>query len=158
MFVKPQVTYRQTVQQTAFDTGIFDNQIAGKDQYGKVTLEISSTEPGTGIEIVDSLDNLPEEDKRYLREGVEEALKVGPQGYPMTDVKVRLQNAEYSEGVSTPQGFKIAGSIAVKNASRSAGSTILEPIFDVEVTSPEEYTGDIIADLNARRGRTEIIR
>lgn len=152
---KPQVSYRETVASTASETGIFDNQLAGKDQYGKVTLEVSPADTGSGSSVEGTIDNLPEEDFRYLKEGVEEALKVGPQGYPMTDVKVRLQNAEYLEGVSTPQGFKIAGSIAVKNACRKAGSTMLEPLFDVEVTVPEEYTGDIIADLNARRGRVE---
>ncbi len=152
---KPQVAYRETVSDTAVDSAEFENQVGGKNQVGQVELEISATDAGEGLVIESEINHLPEECIRYLNEGVEEALKVGPQGYPMIDVKVRLLNAEYSDGVSTPLGYKIAGSIAVKNASRKAGSTILEPIFAVEVIAPEEYTGDIIADLNSRRGRMD---
>ena len=152
---KPQVAYRETIAQKVVDEATFENQIAGKIQFGQVKLEISTADIGDGLNIINEISNLPEEDMRYLIDGVKEALKVGPQGYPMLDLSVRLINAEYLDGVSTPLGYKIAGSIAVKNASRKAGSTILEPVFAVEVTAPDEYTGDIIADLNARRGRME---
>ena len=98
---------------------------------------------------------LPKEITEALKKGVHDGLQVGPNGYPMIDVKVRLIDAQYSEEDSTELGYKIAGSIAVKDAVREANPVLLEPVFNVEVISPEEYTGDIIADLNARRGKVE---
>ncbi len=156
---RPQVAYREKPATIAKDSAVFENQIAGKLQYGDVTVEISPGGNGSGIVIENKIptNKLPEDLVKSIQEGVEEALKVGPNGYPMIDVKVRLLDAVYSIGTSTNLGCKIAGTIAVKNASRQAGSTILEPYFKVEVISPDEYTGDIIADINARRGRIENI-
>ncbi|MEI6090492.1 MAG: elongation factor G [bacterium] len=156
---RPQVAYREKPATIAKDSAVFENQIAGKLQHGDVTVEISPGDNGSGIVIENKIqtNKLPEEFAKSIQEGVEEALKVGPQGYPMLDVKVRLLDAGYLVGTSTNLGFKIAGTIAVKNASRQAGSTILEPYFKVEVISPDEYTGDIIADINSRRGRIENI-
>jgi elongation factor G len=156
---RPQVAYREKPATIAIDSAVFENQIAGKLQYGEVTVEISPGDNGSGIIIENKIptNKLPEEFVKSIQEGVEEALKVGPQGYPMIDVKVRLIDAVYLVGTSTNLGFKIAGTIAVKNASRQAGSSILEPYFKVEVISPDEYTGDIIADITSRRGRIENI-
>jgi elongation factor G len=156
---RPQVAYREKPATIAKDSAVFENPIAGKLQYGEVTVEISPGDNGSGIVIENKIptNKLPEELVKSIQEGVDEALKVGPQGYPMIDVKVRLLDAVYLVGTSTSLGCKIAGTIAVKNANRQAGSTILEPYFKVEVISPDEYTGDIIADINARRGRIENI-
>jgi elongation factor G len=156
---RPQVAYREKPATIAKDSAVFENPIAGKLQYGEVTVEIAPGDNGSGIVIENKIptNKLPEELVKSIQEGVDEALKVGPQGYPMIDVRVRLLDAVYSVGTTTNLGCKIAGTIAVKNASRQAGSTILEPYFKVEVISPDEYTGDIIADINARRGRIENI-
>jgi len=156
---RPQVAYREKPATIAKDSAVFENPIAGKLQYGEVTVEISPGDNGSGIDIENKIptNKLPEELVKSIQEGVEEALKVGPQGNPMIDVRVRLLDAVYSVGTTTNLGCKIAGTIAVKNASRQAGSTILEPYFKVEVISPDEYTGDVIADINARRGRIENI-
>jgi elongation factor G len=154
---KPQVAYKETVSDTVIQDATFEKQMAGKDQYGHVKLEISPAERGKGIVVQNAIVNSPlnKEMIDSLEKGVNDGLQVGPQGYQMIDVKVRLLDARYSEEESTALGYKIAGSIAVKDAARKAKPALLEPVFDVEVTSPEEYTGDIIADLNARRGKVE---
>lgn len=154
---KPQVAYKETVSGRVVHEATFDKQMAGKNQYGHVKLEIMPGERGKGVVIENAIVNskLNKEMTDALEKGVNDGLQVGPQGYQMIDVRVRLIDAHYSEEESTPIGYKVAGSIAVKDAARLASPILLEPIFNVEVTSPEEYTGDIIADLSARRGKVE---
>jgi len=153
----PQVAYRETVNNPIIEDFTYENQIAGKNQYGNVKLELSPAGTNEGLVIDNQLPAklLPENIVKNIITGIEEAVKVGPQGYPMIDVKVRLINAQYFEGESTELGYKIASTMAIKNASRNAGSKLLEPVVKIEVISPEDYTGDIIADLNSRRGRIE---
>lgn len=153
----PQVAYRETVNNPIIEDFTYENQIAGKNQYGNVKLELSPSGTNEGLVIDNQLPAklLPENIVKNIIIGIEEAVKVGPQGYPMIDIKVRLINAQYFEGESTELGYKIAATMAIKNASRNAGSKLLEPVVKVEVISPEDYTGDIIADLNSRRGRIE---
>ncbi len=154
---KPQVSYRETISDTKVQVTTFEKVMAGKNQYGNVKIEIAPASRGEGIVIENEISDkkLPKEITEALKKGVHDGLQVGPNGYPMIDVKVRLIDAQYSEEDSTELGYKIAGSIAVKDAVREANPVLLEPVFNVEVISPEEYTGDIIADLNARRGKVE---
>lgn len=156
---KPQVAYRETVSVTIAESGTFDRQAAGKHQYGNITLEVSPAPKGEGINIDDSplatKELLPQDYYPYIRQGISDGLQVGPQGYPMIDIRVRVLDAMINEEYSTELGYKIAATIAVRDACRKAGPVLLEPIFELEIVSPEEYVGDIIADLNARRGRVE---
>lgn len=155
---KPQVAYKETITMTVTHVATFDKQIAGKNQFGQVKIELMPAVSGEGIVIesaIDKKNKLNKEMRDALEQGVRDGLQVGPQGYPMIDVKVRLVDAQYSEEDSTAIGYKVAGSIAVKEAARLASPQLLEPVFMIEVTSPEEYSGDIIADLNARRGKVE---
>ncbi len=157
---KPQVAYRETITDTIKRTGEFDNQVAGKNQYGKVEIEITPSERGSGIIIQRAIKNcdLPKHSKHLIlaiEKGVRDALLVGPLGYPAVDVTAVITYADYDSEISTELGFQIAANIAVKEACRAAGPVLLEPFFEIEVVSPEEYVGDIIADLNSRRGKIE---
>ena len=154
---KPQVAYRESISNKIKCQGEFDKTTSGKHQFGRITLEISPAETGSGISIENEIPDsvLATEFVEAAKKGVMDGLLVGPQGYPMIDVHVKLLKADFNDEFSTELGYQVAATIAVKDASRSAAPVLLEPIVDLEIVSPEEYTGDIIAELNAKRGRID---
>lgn len=156
---KPQVSYRETIQNSISETHLYERAHGGKNQVGKVSIFVEPNESGKGIELVNII-NDKKLNKLFIdsaENGIRESLQIGMQGYPLQDVKVTLKEIEYVEGVTTDLGTKIAASIAVKEALRNAGTVLLEPIFSLEIVSPEEYVGDIISDLNSRKGRIDKI-
>ncbi len=154
---KPQVSYKETINQSVSSDYHFERIIAGKNQIGDVSVEISPNERGKGLVVENTIDNkaIPKFLIDAAMNGISEAIQMGLHGYPLLDVVVKLIKIEYIEGSTTETGIKIAGSIAVKNALNKIGTVLLEPIFKVEIVSPEQYVGDIISDLNARKGRIE---
>ena len=156
---KPQVAYRETIRNAVQKIqGKFVRQTGGRGQYGDVWLRVEPSEPGEGYsfasEIVGGV--VPKEYHKAVDEGVREALDSGViAGYPVVDVKVALVDGSYHDVDSSEMAFKIAGSMALKEGLRKGDSALLEPIFAVEVVTPEEYMGDVIGDLNSRRGRVE---
>jgi len=153
---KPQVAYRETIRGRGEAQGRFIRQTGGRGQYGDVYLEVEPAAPGEGIVFEDRIVGgaIPREFIPAVEKGVREALETGVlAGYPMVDVRVRLVDGSYHEVDSSELAFKIAGSIAVKEACRKARPVLLEPIMDVEVVTPEEYLGAVVGDLNSRRGR-----
>jgi elongation factor G len=155
---KPQVAYKETVRKTAKAEGKFVRQSGGRGQYGHVWIEISPNEKGMGFEFENAIVGgvIPKEYIKPVEQGIVEAMKNGVlAGYPVEDVKVKLYDGSFHEVDSSEMAFKVAGSIAFKEAARKAGPAILEPIMAVEVVTPEEYMGDVIGDLNSRRGKIE---
>jgi elongation factor G len=154
---KPQVSYRETIGETVVEEAVFERQLANKNQYGHIKIQILPGERNEGLLVENNLkkSKIPENLVTALEQGVREALNIGPNGYPMIDVKVRILESDYILDTTTEIGCKIAASTAVKEACRKAKPVMLEPVFKVDVTSPEEYVGDIIADINSRRGRVE---
>ncbi len=154
---KPQVSYRETIAEFVVEESTFDRQIAGKQQYGHVKIEIEPAQRGEGIIVENKVpkSKMPELLVKALEMGVKEALNTGTQGYPMIDIKVKIIESFYSVDSSTELGNKIAAATAVKDACRKIGTILLEPVFGVEVISPEDYVGDIISDINSRKGRIE---
>ncbi|MBU3742602.1 MAG: elongation factor G [Candidatus Kapabacteria bacterium] len=158
---KPQVAYRETVTSPARHEGRFVRSATGKNQFGQVTVEVRPNDSGKGSKFINELAPgvLPEPYATSVEQGAMEALKVGPvAGYPMIDVTVALVDAAYNEDDATEMAYAIASSIAVKDAVRLASPVILEPCFRVEVVTPEEYVGEVIADLSSRYGRIEGIQ
>jgi elongation factor G len=153
---RPQVSYRETVRGTAQKIeGRFVRQTGGSGQYGIVYINIEGA-PGEGFEFVNQIKggSIPTEFIPAVEKGVEEALETGVKaGYPMVDVRVTLVDGKYHDTDSSEIAFKIAGSLALKEAAKRAKPVLLEPVFSVEVVTPEEYMGDVIGDLNRRRGR-----
>lgn len=155
---KPQVAYRETVTRKSSAEGRFVRQTGGRGQYGHVKLTVEPNEPGKGFEFIDAIVGgaIPREYIPAVEAGVREAMESGVlAGYPMVDVIVTLEDGSYHEVDSSEMAFKIAASMGFKAAAEKAAPTILEPMMKIEVTVPEEYTGDVIGDLNARRGRIE---
>lgn len=155
---KPQVAYRETVTRKSSSEGRFVRQTGGRGQYGHVKLTVEPNEPGKGFEFIDAIVGgaIPREYIPAVEAGVREAMESGVlAGYPMVDVIVTLEDGSYHEVDSSEMAFKIAASMGFKAAAEKAAPTILEPMMKIEVTVPEEYTGDVIGDLNARRGRVE---
>ena len=154
---KPQVAYRETMSGHIRQDAVFDKPIGGKPQYGYVILEIQQAQRSKGIIINNKIsdDKIPKKFHPAIKKGIIEALQVGMNGYPVIDVEVNIVDGNFNQETSTELAYQIAASIAVKDGMRNAGTILLEPVFEVEVVSPEEYVGDIIADLNARRGRVE---
>ncbi|HWB86208.1 MAG TPA: elongation factor G [Bryobacteraceae bacterium] len=155
---KPQVAYRETIRKNAEAEGRFVRQTGGRGQYGHVKIKIEPLQPGEGFEFVNEVfgGSVPKEFIAPTQAGIKEALEGGIlAGFPMSDVKVILYDGSYHEVDSSEMAFKIAGSMAVKEAARRAKPVLLEPIMAVEVVVPEEYMGDVIGDLNSRRGRIE---
>ena len=153
---KPQVAYRETITAAATQRHRFIRQTGGKGMFGDVTLKIEPQTPGTGFTFENEIvgGSIPKEYIPAVEKGVEEALKNGiVAGYPMVDIMVRLIDGSYHDVDSSEMAFKIAGSIAFKEACAKAKPRLLEPIMDVEVVVPDEYMGDIIGDLSSRRGR-----
>jgi elongation factor G len=153
---RPQVSYRETVRGTATKVeGRHVRQTGGSGQYGIVYIDIEPA-PGEGFDFVNKIKggSVPTEFIPAIEKGVEEALETGVRaGYPMVDVRVTLTDGKYHDTDSSEIAFKIAGSLALKEAARRAKPVLLEPVFSVEVVTPEEYMGDVIGDLNRRRGR-----
>jgi elongation factor G len=155
---KPQVAYRETIRAKAEAEGRFVRQTGGHGQYGHVKIRIEPLPAGGGYEFEDDTHggSIPKEYISAVNRGIGEALEGGIlAGYPMSDVKVSLYDGSYHEVDSSEIAFKIAGSMAIKTASRKAQPVLLEPVMNIEVVVPEEYMGDVIGDLNSRRGRIE---
>ncbi len=155
---KPQVAYKETIRRKAQIEGKFVRQSGGKGQYGHVWLELEPKQPGEGFEFVNKIVGgvIPKEYIPAVQRGVEEATQNGVLGgYPVLDLKVTLFDGSYHEVDSSEMAFKIAGSMAFKDGCKKADPALLEPIMKVEVTVPEEYMGDVLGDINSRRGRVE---
>lgn len=157
---RPQVAYRETITQPAKAQGRFVRQSGGRGQFGDVHLEIEPLEKGKGFEFENKIfgGSIPKEYIKPVEEGVKEAMSTGVvAGYPVVDVKVTLVDGSYHEVDSSEMAFKIAGSIGFKAAVQKAKPVLLEPVMKVEVTAPEEYTGDVMGNLSSRRGSIESI-
>ncbi len=155
---KPQVSYRETIRRLAEGNGRFVRQTGGKGQYGHVVLKLEPLEKGTGNEFVDKTIGgvIPKEYMRAIDHGIRAALETGVYaGYPMVDVRATVFDGSYHEVDSSEMAFKIAASMAVKDAVTKASPAILEPMMRVEVTMPEQFMGDVIGDLNRRRGHVD---
>ncbi|WP_192485294.1 MULTISPECIES: elongation factor G [Cysteiniphilum] len=151
----PQVAYRETIKQAVDAEGKFVRQSGGRGQYGHVWVKLEPQEMGKGFEFVDQIVGgvVPREYIGAVGKGIEEQLQNGViAGYPMIDVKATLYDGSYHDVDSSEMAFKIAGSMAVKSGAQKATPVILEPLMKVEVVTPEEYMGDVIGDLNRRRG------
>jgi elongation factor G len=155
---RPQVSYRETIRGTAQNIeGRFVRQTGGSGQYGIVYIDVEPA-PGEGFDFINKIKGgaIPTEFIPAVEKGVEEALENGPRaGYPMVDVRVTLNDGKYHDTDSSEIAFKVAGSLALKEAVRRAKPVLLEPIFAVEVVTPEEFMGDVIGDLNRRRGHVQ---
>jgi elongation factor G len=155
---KPQVAYRETIRKHAEAEGKYIRQTGGRGQYGHVKIRLEPQQPGAGYEFVNDIVGgvVPKEYIKPVDQGIREAMEGGVlAGYEMVDVKAILYDGSYHEVDSNEMAFKIAGSMAFKEAARKASPVLLEPVMSVEVVVPEEYMGDIIGDLNSRRGRIE---
>jgi elongation factor G len=156
---RPQVAYRETIGRPAEKIhGRFVRQTGGSGQYGDVVINLLPQEPGAGYEFVDRIvgGKIPKEYIPAANAGIQEAMGSGIlAGYPVVDVKVELVDGSYHEVDSSERAFKIAGSIAFKEAMKRAKPKLLEPVMAVEVTTPEDYLGDVMGNLNSRRGRIE---
>lgn len=155
---KPQVAYKETIRASAKAEGKFIRQSGGRGQYGHVMIEIEPAEIGKGFEFVNKIvgGTIPREYIPAVEKGIKEAMDSGVlAGYPVVDVKATLYDGSYHEVDSSEMAFKIAGSMAFKEAAKKAKPVLLEPIMSVEVVTPEEYMGDVMGDLNARRGRIQ---
>jgi elongation factor G len=153
---KPQVAYRETITKKVKVEGKFVRQSGGRGQYGHVWLEVEPQEPGKGYEFVDAIKGgvVPREYIPAVDKGIQEAMNTGVlAGFPVVDFKVSLIDGSYHEVDSSEMAFKIAGSMGFKEGCHKASPVLLEPIMSVEVVVPEEYMGDVIGDLNSRRGR-----
>ena len=153
---KPQVAYRETITKKVKVEGKFVRQSGGRGQYGHVWLEVEPQEPGKGYEFVDAIKGgvVPREYIPAVDKGIREAMDTGVlAGYPVVDFKVTLIDGSYHEVDSSEMAFKIAGSMGFKEGCSKAQPVLLEPIMSVEVVVPEEYMGEVIGDLNSRRGR-----
>jgi elongation factor G len=155
---RPQVAYKETITRPAKAEGRFVRQTGGRGQYGDVWVELEPLEKGTGFEFVNKIVGgvVPREYIGPVEAGIKEAMESGVlAGYPVIDVRAILYDGSYHDVDSSEMAFKIAGSMAFKNAAGKAGPVLLEPIMRVEVTTPENFVGDVIGDLNSRRGRVE---
>jgi elongation factor G len=155
---RPSVSYRETIRRTAEGNGRFVRQTGGKGQYGHAVIKLEPTEKGAGYEFVDKIVGgvIPREYIKSVDAGIRETLQTGIYaGYPMVDVRATLFDGSYHEVDSSEMAFKIAGSLAVKDAVGKADPAVLEPMMRVEVTMPGEFVGDVIGDLNSRRGHVE---
>src|ERR1700756_5050433 len=155
---KPQVNYRETIRRHAEAEGKYIRQTGGRGQYGHAKIYLDPQPPGTGYEFVNDIvgGSVPKEFIKPIDQGIQEALEGGVlAGYPMVDVKATLYDGSYHDVDSNEMAFKIAGSMAFKEAARKASPVLLEPVMSVEVVTPEDYAGVIMGDLSSRRGRIE---
>jgi elongation factor G len=155
---KPQVSYKETITHEAEVDNKYAKQSGGHGQYGHVKIRVYPREAGEGFEFKNSIVGgaIPKEFIPKVEEGIREAMQNGPlAGYQVVDVGVELYDGSYHEVDSSEMAFKIAASMAFREAAKKAGPVLLEPIFKIEVTVPEEYMGDVIGDVSSRRGRIE---
>jgi elongation factor G len=155
---KPQVAYRETIRKAAEGEGRFVRQTGGRGQYGHVKITVEPMPQGSGFQFENAIVGgaIPKEFIKPVEAGIQEALESGIlAGYEMVDVKATVYDGSYHEVDSSEMAFKIAGSMALKDAVRKANPVLLEPIMSVEIVVPEEYMGDVIGDINSRRGRIE---
>jgi elongation factor G len=151
----PQVAYRETIRSAVEQEGKFVRQSGGRGQYGHVYLRVEPRESGAGYEFVSEIvgGSVPREYIPAVDKGVQEAMENGViAGYPMVDIKVTLYDGSYHDVDSSEMAFKIAGSMCLREAVQNAKPVLLEPVMQVEVVTPEEYMGDVMGDLNSRRG------
>jgi elongation factor G len=154
---KPQVAYRETIAKSMKAEGRFVRQSGGKGQYGHVWLTLEPQAPGKGFEFVNRIvgGTIPREYIPAVQKGVKEAMEKGVlAGYPMVDIKVTLFDGSYHEVDSSEMAFKIAGSMGFKEGARRASPILLEPMMSIEIITPDEFTGQVVGDLTARRGKT----
>jgi len=152
---KPQVAYRETIRSPVEQEGKFVRQSGGRGQYGHVYIKIEPREPGEGYEFVNAIVGgvVPKEYIPAVDKGIREQMENGViAGYPVVDCRVTLYDGSYHDVDSSEMAFKIAGSMAFKEGAAKASPVLLEPIMKVEVVTPEEYMGDVMGDLNRRRG------
>ena len=152
---RPQVAYRETVRQEVEAEGKFVRQSGGRGQYGHVKIRLTPLQPGNGYEFENAIVGgvVPREYISSVDKGIQESMESGViAGYPVVDVKVTLFDGSYHEVDSSEMAFKVAGSMALKNATKAANPVLLEPLMNVEVVTPEDYMGDVMGDLNRRRG------
>ena len=157
---EPQVAFRETIKGTSEVQGKHAKQSGGRGQYGDVWVKFEPNEPGKGFEFVDQIKGgvVPQEYRPAVQKGIKETLEGGViAGYPVVDVKATLYDGSYHDVDSSELAFSLAGSLAAREGVKKATPTLLEPVMLVEVTTPEEFMGDIIGDLNSRRGRIESI-
>ncbi|MFI5054495.1 MAG: elongation factor G, partial [Acidimicrobiia bacterium] len=158
---KPQVAYRETIRKEVHKVVTrFVRQTGGHGQFAHVVLDLEPTGPGGGYEFVNKITggSIPREYIPAVDQGIQEALDNGVlAGYPMVDVRATLTDGSYHEVDSSEMAFKIAGSMGLKDAARKADPALLEPVMEFEVTTPEEFMGDVMGDVTARRGRIERI-
>ncbi len=155
---KPQVAYRETIRKKADGEGKFVRQSGGRGQYGHAKITLEPNESGKGYEFINAIVGgvVPKEYIKPIDQGIQEATTSGIlAGFPVVDVRITLYDGSYHEVDSNEMAFKIAGSMAFKAACEKAGQVLLEPIMAVEVETPEDYMGDVIGNLNSRRGRIE---
>ena len=155
---KPQVAYKETIRKKVKAEGKFIRQSGGRGQYGHAIIEVEPMEKGTGYEFVNKIVGgaVPKEFIGPIDAGIQEAMETGIlAGFPVVDLKVTLVDGSYHDVDSSEMAFKIAGSMAIKEAQKLGESVLLEPIEKVDITVPEEYMGDVIGDINSRRGRLE---
>jgi elongation factor G len=152
---RPQVSYRETITRPARAQGRFVRQTGGRGQFGDVVLEVAPLPKGAGFEFENEITGgaIPKEFISAVEQGVVGALDSGVlAGYPLVDLKAVLVDGSYHEVDSSDLAFKIAGSMALKEAVNKAGPVLMEPVMDIEVVSPEEFTGDVVGNLSSRRG------
>jgi len=155
---RPQVAYRETITAAVEAEGKFVRQSGGRGQYGHVKLRVAPQEAGDGFEFVSEIVGgvVPKEYFKAIEQGVREALDRGiVAGYPMVDVKVTLYDGSYHEVDSNEMAFKIAGSMGIQNGAKKASPVILEPMMSAEMITPENFMGDVVGDINRRRGRVK---
>ena len=156
---RPQVAYRETIGKRVDKVeGRFVRQTGGRGQYGHAVINMEPTDPGDGYEFIDRIvgGKIPREYIPSVDLGIQEAMEAGTlSGYPVVDIRVELVDGSYHDVDSSEMAFKVAGSMAFKNAMQRAHPKLLEPVMAVEVVTPEEYLGDVMGDLNSRRGRVE---
>jgi elongation factor G len=156
---QPQVAYRESIRKSGVEVqGKFIRQSGGRGQYGDVWLRLSQNEQGAGFEFINSIKGgvVPGEYIKPVEEGIKEAMANGViAGYPVVDIKAELYDGSYHEVDSSEMAFKIAGSMALQEGVKKAGPVLLEPVMKVVVVTPEEFMGDVIGDLNSKRGRIE---
>jgi elongation factor G len=153
---KPQVAYKETIRNSSKAEGKFIRQTGGRGQYGHVYIEIEPLEPGKGFEFENKVvgGTIPREYIPAVEKGIRESADRGIlAGYPVVDIRARLYDGSYHDVDSSEMAFKIAGSMAFKEATKNAKPVLLEPVMSLEIVTPEEYMGDVIGDLNSRRGR-----
>jgi elongation factor G len=154
----PQVAYKETIKSSVKQDTKYARQSGGKGQYGHVVITVEPNEPGKGYEFLNEITGgvIPKEFIPAVDQGIQGAMQAGVMaGYPVVDVKVHLTFGSYHEVDSSEMAFKIAGSMAFKEACRKAGACLLEPIMKVSVIAPDEYLGNVIGDITSRRGQIQ---